>query len=109
MFAEDLLCQALGVGRVPTPMLATAGRPPPDPADLWAVEAKWDGMRVITGIDGEDVRFYSHRGREVTTSFPELAAAVADAAAGWSVIVDGEAERSTFVRGDHHSSAGMPQ
>ncbi|WP_245925372.1 ATP-dependent DNA ligase [Nocardia nova] len=77
------------MGRVPAPMLATAGRPPDD-SDLWAFEMKWDGMRAITLLDNGEARTYSRNGREATASFPELADVLADTAAGRRLIIDGE-------------------
>jgi bifunctional non-homologous end joining protein LigD len=70
-------------------MLATAGWPP-EPSGLWAVEMKWDGMRAITVLDGEQARLYSRNGREATASFPELTAALAETTAGRRCIVDSE-------------------
>ncbi|MFI7190196.1 ATP-dependent DNA ligase [Nocardia nova] len=77
------------MGRVPAPMLATAGRPPEDP-DLWATEMKWDGMRAITVLDNGEPRLYSRNGREATASFPELTVALADTATGRRFVIDGE-------------------
>ena len=51
---------------------------------------KWDGMRAITILDGAQARLYSRNGREATESFPELAAALAETAAGRRFIVDGK-------------------
>ncbi|WP_157104268.1 ATP-dependent DNA ligase [Nocardia kruczakiae] len=79
----------LGVGRVPAPMLATAGRPPEN-SDQWATEMKWDGMRAITSLDNGEPRLYSRNGREATASFPELTAALADTATGRRFVIDGE-------------------
>lgn len=79
----------LSVGRVPAPMLATAGRPPEN-LDLWATEMKWDGMRTIAVLDKGEARLYSRNGREATVSFPELTAALADTAAGRRFVIDGE-------------------
>ncbi|WP_306304666.1 non-homologous end-joining DNA ligase [Nocardia aobensis] len=77
------------MGRVPAPMLATAGRPPEN-SDLWATEMKWDGMRAITTLDNGEARLYSRNGREATASFPELTAALTDTAAGRRLVIDGE-------------------
>lgn len=71
------------------PMLATAGRPPVD-AGLWAVEMKWDGMRAVTVLSGGRCRFISRNGRDVTGSFPELAAEVAELVGTRELIADGE-------------------
>ncbi|MFQ6394304.1 non-homologous end-joining DNA ligase [Nocardia sp. KC 131] len=73
---------------VPVPMLAVAGRPPDYAA--WAIEMKWDGARCIAMCDGENCRLYSRNRRETTSSYPELAAAIAAAARGRELILDGE-------------------
>ncbi|WP_406239438.1 non-homologous end-joining DNA ligase [Nocardia sp. NBC_01009] len=73
---------------VPAPMLAVAGRPP-DTAD-WAIEMKWDGVRVLALCKGEACRLYSRNKREITDSYPELAAALAESACGRALILDGE-------------------
>ncbi|MCC3318449.1 ATP-dependent DNA ligase [Nocardia africana] len=77
------------MGSVPAPMLATAGRPP-TASDLWATEMKWDGMRIIAVSLGDQVRLYSRNGREATSSFPELVAALNETARGRQFIIDGE-------------------
>ena len=54
------------------PMLATtAARPPHGPG--WVHEVKWDGMRLLVDIRGEQVRLSSRNGKDATVSFPELA------------------------------------
>nr|WP_280186824.1 MULTISPECIES: non-homologous end-joining DNA ligase [Nocardia] len=70
-------------------MLATAGRPPED-GRAWSREMKWDGMRAITAVRDGTARLYSRTLREVTASFPEVAAAIAALADGRELIVDGE-------------------
>ncbi|MFE7798714.1 non-homologous end-joining DNA ligase [Nocardia sp. NPDC057440] len=69
-------------------MLAVAGRPP-DTAD-WAIEMKWDGVRALAMCKGEVCRLYSRNKRDITGSYPELAAALAESARGRSLILDGE-------------------
>lgn len=68
-------------------MKATAG---PLPAgDDWRFEVKWDGMRLIVVIDDGVVSLWSGNGRNVTVSYPELAAL--GAATGLtSATLDGE-------------------
>lgn len=69
------------------PMLATTGAlPPDDPA--WAFEVKWDGVRVLAGVEGGRVALASRAGNDVTGGYPELAA-LADAVAA-AVLLDGE-------------------
>ena len=68
---------------------ASAETLPPDP-ERWAYEVKWDGMRVLTVIDGGDVSAWSGNGTDATTRFPELQA-LAGAVRGHSrVVLDGE-------------------
>ncbi|MFI9503254.1 non-homologous end-joining DNA ligase [Nocardia sp. NPDC052566] len=69
-------------------MLAVAGRPPDEAG--WAIEMKWDGVRAIVVCDGDECRFYSRNRRDVTGSYPELAAALAAATGGRTLILDGE-------------------
>ena len=53
------------------PMLATAGHLPE--GEGWSYEFKWDGVRAIAYIDGGRVRLMSRNGRDISTSYPELA------------------------------------
>jgi bifunctional non-homologous end joining protein LigD len=72
------------------PMLATPADPDKGlPADgtRWAYEVKWDGMRVLADIHDGEVRLHSRTEREITPSFPELAAL---GAAHPDVLLDGE-------------------
>ncbi|MGQ0574564.1 MAG: non-homologous end-joining DNA ligase [Pseudonocardia sp.] len=68
-------------------MLAVAG-PPPSGAG-WAVEFKWDGVRAVTAVAGEQVRAHSRLGNDVTAGYPELAGlgALLD---GRAALLDGE-------------------
>ena len=55
------------------PMLATAGsRSDIRSEDEWAFEMKWDGVRVIATILGDQVRLTSRNGKDLTATFPEL-------------------------------------
>ncbi|MEV6278114.1 RNA ligase family protein [Nocardia sp. NPDC051832] len=73
---------------VPAPMLAISGRPPDTAA--WAIEMKWDGARALVMCDGQECRLYSRNRSEITDFYPELAAAIAVAASGRKLILDGE-------------------
>lgn len=55
-----------------TPMLATAGDLPGSD-EGWAYELKWDGQRVLAYVEGR-VRLFSRTGRDITGTYPELAA-----------------------------------
>lgn len=77
----------------PTPMLATLGSPLDVPDGTgWALEMKWDGMRVVAVVDRDAdpvVRLWARSGRDITATFPELAV-LADSVAVERVVLDGE-------------------
>lgn len=70
------------------PMKAVAGELPV-PDEGWAYEVKWDGMRIVAWVADGAVRLQSTNLRDVTISFPELAA-LADVFDGRPVVLDGE-------------------
>jgi bifunctional non-homologous end joining protein LigD len=74
-------------GRI-RPMLATAGDLPPDDHG-WAYEMKWDGVRALALIENGVVRLWSRSGRDITSSYPELAP-MGSAVAASRVVLDGE-------------------
>lgn len=74
------------IGRVPTPMLATAGTGLPS-GPGWAYEFKWDGVRALVEVSAGTVRIHSRLGNEVTVAYPELAGLGADID---DALVDGE-------------------
>jgi bifunctional non-homologous end joining protein LigD len=55
-----------------TPMLATGGYEPFDRKGWW-FEPKFDGVRTLLYLQGEDVRLISRTGRDQSASYPELA------------------------------------
>ena len=55
------------------PMLATSGTLGMVARGDWALEWKWDGIRVLARADGGAVRLLSRRGNDVTATYPELA------------------------------------
>jgi bifunctional non-homologous end joining protein LigD len=55
-----------------SPMLATPGYEPFDRAGWW-FEPKFDGVRTLLYLEGEDVRLISRTGRDQTATYPELA------------------------------------
>lgn len=69
-------------------MLAVAGSPPDNPD--YAVEMKFDGLRAICICRNQHCRIYSRTRREITGSFPEIAAALTDRARGRDLVLDGE-------------------
>jgi bifunctional non-homologous end joining protein LigD len=68
-------------------MLASAGAPPSGPG--WAFEFKWDGVRAIAAIAGDQFRLYSRNGNDITGGYPELAE-LCGLAGGRPVLLDGE-------------------
>lgn len=70
-------------------MLATLGKPPSRYTDF-AVEAKYDGQRGIAVLDGDSVTLVSRNGANITRTFPEVAAALAEALGRRRVVLDGE-------------------
>src|SRR5262249_32355719 len=69
-------------------MLAIAGELPTDDA-AWAYEMKWGGLRAIATISAGTVTLFSRTGRDVTSTYPELAG-LADALGSREVVLDGE-------------------
>ena len=55
------------------PMLATSGTLGMVSRGEWALEWKWDGIRVLARADGGGIRLLSRRGNDVTATYPELA------------------------------------
>jgi bifunctional non-homologous end joining protein LigD len=68
-------------------MKAVSGELPDDDGG-WAYEIKWDGMRVVSGID-DGIRGVSTRGHDVIARFPEMEG-LADHLRGHRVVLDGE-------------------
>jgi len=68
-------------------MLATAGRLPPDDG-RWALELKWDGVRAMVQARDGGLAVQSRNGRDIGSSYPELAPLAAALPAGTTL--DGE-------------------
>ena len=83
---------AASTGRLPqiAPMLAAPARGVPANADEWAAEAKWDGARALAYINGGTAVLRGRSGSDVTSSYPEVAAALTRAAGRRTLILDGE-------------------
>jgi bifunctional non-homologous end joining protein LigD len=69
--------RSMKAGFVP-PMLATLG----SASDLtheddWAFEMKWDGIRAVAVVDGDDVGLFTRNGNDVTAAYPEVVEALA--------------------------------
>ncbi|HWF54675.1 MAG TPA: DNA ligase D [Solirubrobacteraceae bacterium] len=73
------------------PMLARAARigELPQPADEWAYEVKWDGVRTIAYAKPGRLRLESRNQRDVTDSYPELRGLLEDLGMREAVL-DGE-------------------
>ena len=72
-----------------SPMLATLGSTPFSDPD-WLFEIKWDGYRLQTIVDGNDVRTYTRKGLDGSTYFPGLLASPGSWIAARQAIIDGE-------------------
>ena len=66
-------------------MLATLGALPTGGG--WAYEYKWDGVRAVVYVAGDDVRILSRNERDVTASYPDIVDAVRGSG---RLILDGE-------------------
>ena len=79
---------ALAFGLV-EPMIPT---PTPEPTDApdRLCEIKWEGIRTISVVSGDEVRMHTRGGTDITAAFPEVADALRNAAGGASVVLDGE-------------------
>jgi bifunctional non-homologous end joining protein LigD len=70
------------------PMKATTVTELPEEGD-WIYEVKWDGYRALSLKDGDEVRLLSLKEKNLTSDFPEVAAAMRLLAAQ-TAMVDGE-------------------
>ncbi|GAA1149597.1 ATP-dependent DNA ligase [Nesterenkonia lutea] len=74
---------------LPSPMLASPGKPSDIRGQGWMLEGKWDGYRAIAAVhpDGR-VEIRSRNGKDFTQTFPELTEIAELVPAG--TVVDGE-------------------
>jgi bifunctional non-homologous end joining protein LigD len=81
-----------GPGRLPViaPMLATATRDLPARDADWSAEIKWDGVRALAYVAAEDVVIRGRDGKDITATYPEVAADLGAVAGRRSFILDGE-------------------
>ncbi|MFC0682218.1 ATP-dependent DNA ligase [Lysobacter korlensis] len=71
------------------PMLATLGSDESlDKRVDWAFEMKWDGIRAIVEVNGQDLKLFTRNGNDVTATYPELAEVID--AVGAPAVLDGE-------------------
>lgn len=73
------------------PMLASSAEGPLDSPD-YAYEVKWDGMRVLVGLDGDRLTFRTRNQIEAADRFPELAA-LRECVGARRAVLDGEIVR----------------
>ncbi|TLG05377.1 hypothetical protein FEK35_19670 [Nocardia cyriacigeorgica] len=78
------------MARVPAPMLATAGPVPADDDLRYAYEFKYDGIRCLARGSGDTCHLITRNGNTITHSFPEIAQALIELAAGRVLILDSE-------------------
>jgi bifunctional non-homologous end joining protein LigD len=71
-----------------SPQLATLVSEVP-PGDDWLYEIKFDGYRVLTRIDGDDVRCFTRNGHDWSHRMPHLVKAIQALNIGWGWL-DGE-------------------
>lgn len=71
------------------PQLATLMDTPPSDPQAWAYEIKFDGYRLMTRVDGDDIKLFTRNGNDWTSKLEPLRKAIARAKlpAGW---YDGE-------------------
>jgi bifunctional non-homologous end joining protein LigD len=71
-------------------MMAKAGPlPGSGQTDTWSYEMKWDGIRAVAYLEGSRVELVTRNDRNIAAGYPELTAAVPDAASS-GLILDGE-------------------
>ncbi len=71
------------------PQLATLATAVPRTAKQWAYEIKFDGFRMLSRVDGKDVRLFTRNGHDWTSRLKALAAEVGALGLG-SAWLDGE-------------------
>jgi hypothetical protein len=68
---------------LPAPMLLSEGkRPPPVDQPGWLYEIKFDGYRLIAGINAGDVHLATRNGSDATNWFPEIVQGLARLSGG---------------------------
>ncbi|MEO8153536.1 MAG: DNA ligase D [Rhizobacter sp.] len=91
--ARKVLPAAKPAGKTPLPLtlspqLATLVSDVP-PGDDWLYEIKFDGYRLLTRIDGDDVRCFTRNGHDWSHRMPALVKAIQALKLGWGWL-DGE-------------------
>ena len=68
----------------------------------YAIEWKWDGIRVQIAAKAGDVRLYSRSGDDISKAFPDIVEPIAD-----HRLLNGVADGELLVRGDAGAPAGF--
>jgi len=63
------------------PMLAAPGAVPE--GDGWAYEIKWDGVRAIAAVGGDQLRVQSRNDKPLADTYPELASCAGSSTGRW--------------------------
>ena len=71
------------------PMLPTPSHEPSDSPDR-LYEIKWEGIRVVSLVEGGVVAMHTRGGKSVTHAFPDVAKALRNTIGGADAVVDGE-------------------
>jgi bifunctional non-homologous end joining protein LigD len=96
------------------PMLATPGTRLPAEPDQWAVEVKWDGVRIAAYLDGAaGLRLLTRNAHSATERFPEAAELLdllpgTDAVFDCEIIATGPDGRPSFGRLQERMSLRRP-
>jgi bifunctional non-homologous end joining protein LigD len=73
------------------PMLAAPAGTLPNDLGGWAIEPKWDGIRVIAEVTPRAAHLWTRNGNDKAPQFPEIAAALRELAArDGAIVLDGE-------------------
>jgi len=73
------------------PMLASPMGTLPDALSDWAIEPKWDGIRVIAEVTERGARLWTRNGNDKAPQFPEIVGALTKLAArDGPMVLDGE-------------------
>ena len=73
------------------PMLAQSAGTLPETLSGWAIEPKWDGIRVIADVSARGARLWTRNGNDKAPQFPEIVGALTVLAAdGGPLVLDGE-------------------
>ena len=73
------------------PMLAQSAGSLPETLAGWAIEPKWDGIRVVAEVSARGARLWTRNGNDKAPQFPEIVRALTSLAAeSGPLVLDGE-------------------